>query len=411
VLELSTAEIAELLDTTVAAVNSALQRARKTLGERASGPQQAELASLGEAGQRALVRDFVHAWESADLGALLQLLTEDARFVMPPLAAWFDGRQNVGKFLRRARVRDTLAPAAAVRERAARLRLLLDAAGHERIPTLGGQRLEPAGGADRGDRRLPGSRGPRPLRPAGGSANRKSLRRAMSFRAALSLPFDEASEAPAHPRREIPMRKLIVANIVSLDGYYEGPNRNVMALPMDHSFDAYNVDGPRAADTLLLGANCYGMFKGFWPQMKEHAQATPVHREISRLNDAIEKWSSRIACRASRPTRGAAPRASCAEPRRSDRSLRSREGPGRDILVFGSRRSWNDLAERRARRRAAFDGRRGGAGRRNAGLLASPARAVSLDRYAPRWEGSSNVLFQYAVEPATARRAGATARG
>jgi len=98
VLELSTAEIAELLDTTVAAVNSALQRARKTLGERAPGPQQAELASLGEAGQRALVRDFVHAWESADLGALLQLLTEDARFVMPPLAAWFDGRQNVGKF-------------------------------------------------------------------------------------------------------------------------------------------------------------------------------------------------------------------------------------------------------------------------------------------------------------------------
>jgi RNA polymerase sigma-70 factor (TIGR02960 family) len=99
VLELSAAEIAELLDTSVAAVNSALQRARKTLAERAPGPpQRAELASLGEAGQHALVQDFVRAWESADLGALLQLLTEDARFVMPPLPAWFDGRENVARF-------------------------------------------------------------------------------------------------------------------------------------------------------------------------------------------------------------------------------------------------------------------------------------------------------------------------
>jgi RNA polymerase sigma-70 factor (TIGR02960 family) len=99
VLEFSAAEIAGLLETSVAAVNSALQRARKTLGERASGPsQQVQLASLGQAGQDALVRDFVRAWESADLGALLQLLTEDARFVMPPLPAWFDGRENVARF-------------------------------------------------------------------------------------------------------------------------------------------------------------------------------------------------------------------------------------------------------------------------------------------------------------------------
>jgi len=99
VLEFSAAEVAELLESTVAAVNSALQRARKTLAERVPGPsQQTELAELGEAGQRKLVEDFVRAWEGADLGALLQLLTEDARFIMPPLPAWFDGRANVGRF-------------------------------------------------------------------------------------------------------------------------------------------------------------------------------------------------------------------------------------------------------------------------------------------------------------------------
>ena len=48
------------------------------------------------------------------------------------------------------------------------------------------------------------------------------------------------------------MRTLIVSNIISIDGYYEGPGGNVMALPMDASFNAYNAERLRAADTLLL---------------------------------------------------------------------------------------------------------------------------------------------------------------
>jgi hypothetical protein len=50
------------------------------------------------------------------------------------------------------------------------------------------------------------------------------------------------------------MRKLIVANIMSLDGYFEGPGGNVMVLPMDGFFDEHNLERLRAADTLLLGA-------------------------------------------------------------------------------------------------------------------------------------------------------------
>ncbi len=46
------------------------------------------------------------------------------------------------------------------------------------------------------------------------------------------------------------MRKLVVSNIVSLDSYYEGPGRDVMVLPMDAAFDAYNAERLRAADTL-----------------------------------------------------------------------------------------------------------------------------------------------------------------
>ena len=52
------------------------------------------------------------------------------------------------------------------------------------------------------------------------------------------------------------MRKLIVCNIVSLDGYYEGRGGDVMALPFDEGFD-YNAERLRAADTLLLGRKSY----------------------------------------------------------------------------------------------------------------------------------------------------------
>lgn len=64
------------------------------------------------------------------------------------------------------------------------------------------------------------------------------------------------------------MRKLIVINIMSLDGCYEGPGRNVMALPMDPAFDSYNLDRMRAADTVLLGHNSYQGFSSFWPSLE-----------------------------------------------------------------------------------------------------------------------------------------------
>ncbi|WP_119726491.1 sigma-70 family RNA polymerase sigma factor [Thermomonospora amylolytica] len=100
VLGFTAAEVAEILGTTPASVNSALQRARATVRERTPRrTQQAELAALGPDGRRALVEAFATAWERADVPALLDLLAEDARFTMPPLPAWFDGRRDVGRFL------------------------------------------------------------------------------------------------------------------------------------------------------------------------------------------------------------------------------------------------------------------------------------------------------------------------
>lgn len=65
------------------------------------------------------------------------------------------------------------------------------------------------------------------------------------------------------------MRKLIVCNIVSLDGFYEGPGKDVMALPFDEAFDVYNAERLRAADTLLLGRTSFDGFKSYWPSLAE----------------------------------------------------------------------------------------------------------------------------------------------
>ena len=85
------------------------------------------------------------------------------------------------------------------------------------------------------------------------------------------------------------MRKLIVCNIMSLDGYYEGPGNNVMALPFDEAFDDYNVERLRAADTLLLGRSSYEGFKSYWPSVADNPDVREVEREISRRNNAINK--------------------------------------------------------------------------------------------------------------------------
>ena len=85
------------------------------------------------------------------------------------------------------------------------------------------------------------------------------------------------------------MRKLIVHNIVSLDGYISGPDNNVMLLPMGDFFDAYCAERLGTADTLLLGRNSYNMFRGFWPGVVDMPEATDDQREISRRDNAIDK--------------------------------------------------------------------------------------------------------------------------
>jgi RNA polymerase sigma-70 factor, ECF subfamily len=105
VLGYSAKETAETLDTTVASVNSAMQRARKAVDERTPDQSQQEtIRTLGDEKVKELVAEYIDAWERADVDKVVSMLTEDASFAMPPLASWFGGpdrgRDEIEEFLR-----------------------------------------------------------------------------------------------------------------------------------------------------------------------------------------------------------------------------------------------------------------------------------------------------------------------
>jgi dihydrofolate reductase len=138
------------------------------------------------------------------------------------------------------------------------------------------------------------------------------------------------------------MRKLIVCNIISLDGFYSGPGGNVMVMPFDAGFSDYNAERLRAADTLLLGRTSYEGFRSYWPAVAEDMSQPAVEREISRLNAAIEKVviSDRL-----QPDQieGWGPTRVVRRAHAHAQVVALKRGPGRDILMFGSHILWNDL--------------------------------------------------------------------
>ncbi|HSD37642.1 MAG TPA: dihydrofolate reductase family protein [Rhodocyclaceae bacterium] len=192
------------------------------------------------------------------------------------------------------------------------------------------------------------------------------------------------------------MRKLIVSNIVSLDGFFTGPGGNVMVMPFDHGFSDYNAERLRAADTLLLGRTTYEIFRAYWPAIAEDESQPAVEREISRLNGAIEKivvsnglkpdevggWGlTRVVRRVDAHTEIAA--------------LKGK--PGRDILMFGSHILWNDLLASGLVDELHFTI---GAGVVGEGVRAFEARPPGSLRLLEtrRFDGSSLLLVRYAVE-------------
>jgi dihydrofolate reductase len=147
------------------------------------------------------------------------------------------------------------------------------------------------------------------------------------------------------------MRKLIVSNMMSLDGYYEGKDRNLNALfeyfhddyHGDQNFDYYNTERMRAADTLLLsGRTSFLGNKEYWSSVPDDPKSTAIRREFAGLIKSIEKvvvsdhltadelapWeNTRIIKRA--------------DSHKEIAALKQQNG--RDIFLYASRMLWHDL--------------------------------------------------------------------
>ncbi len=196
------------------------------------------------------------------------------------------------------------------------------------------------------------------------------------------------------------MRRVVVCNIMSLDGYYEGPGRNVMALNMDEAFDAYNLERIRAAETVLLGRVSYGLFGSYWPGIadapidSENRALSDHNRELSRIYNAIEKVvvSDSYSPPADHPwhdTTTVVPRAGVMEWLATQR-----ERTAGDIVTFGSREMWTGLLHQGVVDElhlmvgpAALGG--------GTPLFPGPAGLSLVD--IRRFPGSDNVLLRYAA--------------
>jgi RNA polymerase sigma-70 factor (ECF subfamily) len=92
VLGFSAQETADTLDTSVASVNSALQRARATIEKKLPEQSQQEtLRALGDDKVKEIVEQYAEAWERNDVDTVVSMLAEDAAFTMPPMSRWFFG--------------------------------------------------------------------------------------------------------------------------------------------------------------------------------------------------------------------------------------------------------------------------------------------------------------------------------
>ena len=139
------------------------------------------------------------------------------------------------------------------------------------------------------------------------------------------------------------MRKIIVYNVISLDGYHTGPGNDVSVMfpMMGNVFDTYNAELLRTADVHLVGRVSFELFQGFWPKVAENPTSeewTPEQKELSKAGQSVkaivvsdtltENWPDiRIIRRAD------------AYQQIADLKRQT----GKDILITGSRTLWNDL--------------------------------------------------------------------
>lgn len=139
------------------------------------------------------------------------------------------------------------------------------------------------------------------------------------------------------------MRRFIVSNLISLDGYASGPGGDVMSLPFDTTFSEYNLQLMEDADTLVSGATTYREFLTYWPPVADDPTRTEVERAISRRHLELDHL---VVSDSLTPVETGAWRGRTRIVRQDDAPEAIRQakvGEGGALLTFGSMTTWNAL--------------------------------------------------------------------
>jgi dihydrofolate reductase len=147
------------------------------------------------------------------------------------------------------------------------------------------------------------------------------------------------------------MRKLIVSNLATLDGYYDGKGKDLAPLfeflhddyAGDNNFDEYMLERLRAADTLLWGgrSNFLGNMS-YWPTVTDNPKATEVRREFARIMNPMPKIV--VSDKLTPQEFGVWQNTRIIKLADAHKEIAAlKQQPGRDIFVYGSRIMWNDL--------------------------------------------------------------------
>lgn len=192
------------------------------------------------------------------------------------------------------------------------------------------------------------------------------------------------------------MRKIIVYNVVSLDGYHTGLGNDVSVMfpMMGDVFDSYNSELLRSADVHLMGRVSFELFQSFWPKVAENPSSeewTDAQRDLSQAGKAVKGIV------VSDTLQGSWQGLRILRRRDAYAQLAELKGQaGKDILITGSRTLWNDLLAHDlvdeihllvgnlvlGQGVPVFVGH-------------TPATLRLLDTR--RWEGSDNVLLRYEI--------------